>query len=412
MALIILIENLLTALDSGNCAVGIFLDFQKAFDTVDHNILLDKLHWYGIRGTAHEWFCSYLHNRKQSAIFNGYESEYKLLKWCVPQGSIFGPLLFLVYINDLPSVSDLFMPILFADDTNLFCTGKDLKALSHKINEEIAKIYAWVNANKLSLNIDKTNFMLFTPRNSSRCIDDIVINGIRIAEVTETKFLGVIIDNTLKWSTHILYTRKKIAKGIGILLKARKCFNNETLLSLYHTFVYPYLSYCIHVWDRAFDTHLNELIVLQNKIIRIINGVPPRTNVERLYVTMGILSLKRIYNYAIGLFMYKYVNNMLPELFVDFFSNVTYICITIILDMQTETPSMLPCTVPHEDNSPLITVVLVSGILFSVVWCQIVQLVCSKLHHVNCFSNPNAMSLICRVYICYSNSYVYEKKEK
>ena len=260
---------------------------------------------------------------KQSAIFNGYESEYKSLKCGVPQGSILGPLLFLVYINDLTSVSELFMPILFADDTNLFCTGKDLKDLSHKINEEIAKIYAWVNAYKLSLNIDKTNVMLFTPRNSSRCIDDIVINGICIAEVTETKFLGVIIDNKLKWYTHILYIRKKNAKGIGILLKARKCFNNETLLSLYHTFVYPYLSYCIHVWGRAYDTHLNDLIVLQNKIIRIINGVPPRTNVERLHVTMGILSSKRIYNYAIGLFIYKYVNNMLPELFVDSFSNVT-----------------------------------------------------------------------------------------
>ena len=113
------------------------------------------------------------------------------------------------------------MPILFADDTNLFCTGKYFKAPSHTLYEEKAKIYAWVNANKLSLNIDKTNFMLFTPRNSSRSIDDIVINGIRIAEVTETKFLGVIIDNKLKWSTHILYIRKKIAKGIGILLKAR-----------------------------------------------------------------------------------------------------------------------------------------------------------------------------------------------
>ena len=86
------------------------------------------------------------------------------------------------------------------------------------MNEEIAKIYAWVDANKLSLNIDKTNFMLFTHRNSSRCIDDIVINGIRIAGVTETKFLGVIIDNKSKWSTHILYIRKQIARGIGILL--------------------------------------------------------------------------------------------------------------------------------------------------------------------------------------------------
>ena len=104
------------------------------------------------------------------------------------------------------------MPILFADDTNLVCTGKDLNALSHKINEETPKIYAWVNANKLSLNIDKTNFMFFTPRNSSRCIDDFVINGIRIAEVTETKFLGVIIDNKLKWSTHILYIQKRLQK--------------------------------------------------------------------------------------------------------------------------------------------------------------------------------------------------------
>ena len=112
---------------------------------------------------------------------------------------------------------------------------------------------------------------------------------------------------------------KKIAKGIGILLKARNCFKNETLLSLYHTFVCPYLSHCIHVWGRAYDTHLNDLIVLQNKIIRIINGVPPRTNVKRLYVTMGILSLKCIYNYAIGIFVYKYVNNMLPDLFVNFF---------------------------------------------------------------------------------------------
>ena len=150
--------------------------------------------------------------------------------WCSPGFHSWTPTFPCVYINDLPSVSELFMPILFADDTNLFCTGKDLKDLSHKINEEIAKIYGWVNANKLSLNIDKTNFMLFAPRNSFRCIDDIVINGIRITEVTETKFLVVIIDNKLKWSTHVLYIRIKIAKGIGILLKARKCFNNETLL--------------------------------------------------------------------------------------------------------------------------------------------------------------------------------------
>ena len=113
-------------------------------------------------------------------------------------------------------------------------------------------------------------------------MDGLLINGNQITEVNETKFLGVIIDNKLTWCPHIMYISKKIAKGIGIILKARKVFNNETLFSLYYTFVYPYLNYCIHVWGKAYDTHLRHLIVLQIKIIRIINGVPPRTNVDNL----------------------------------------------------------------------------------------------------------------------------------
>ena len=124
MALIILLENLVKALDNRNCAVGTFLDFQKAFDTVDHCILLDKLHIYGIRGIAHEWFSSYMSKRHQSVMYNNFESDYKEIKCGVPHGSVLGPLLFLIYINDLPSVSKLFMPILFADDTTPFCTGK------------------------------------------------------------------------------------------------------------------------------------------------------------------------------------------------------------------------------------------------------------------------------------------------
>ena len=160
MALVVFIENLVNALDSGKCAVGIFLDFQKAFDTVDHGILLDKLYSYGIRGTAHEWFVSDLSICQQSAMYNGHESELKVVQFGVPQGSILGPLLFLLYINDLTNVS-IFMPMLFADDTNLFCTGTDLKDMIRQINEEMVKIYAWVNTNKSSLNIDKTNFMLF-----------------------------------------------------------------------------------------------------------------------------------------------------------------------------------------------------------------------------------------------------------
>ena len=188
-----------------------------------------------------------------------------------------------------------------------------------QINEEMVKIYAWVNAIKLSLNIDKTNFMLFMPKSFSHYTDHIVINQTRIQVVKETKFLGVIIDNKLKWSAHITYISKKIFKGIGIILKARKVFNMETLLSMYHTFVYPYLSYCIHVWGKAYNTHLNDLIVLQNKAMRKISGVPPRKNIDQFYIENNILIVKHIYSYNIGLFMYEYVNNMTPDVFDNFF---------------------------------------------------------------------------------------------
>ena len=322
MALIILIENLVNAIDNGKCAVGIFLDFQKAFDTVDHCILLDKLYFYGIRGQAFDWFSSYLHNRQQLVNYYGYESDLKTIKCGVPQGSILGPLLFLLYINDLPQVSEYFMPILFADDTNLFATGYNLNDIVSEINKEIANIYAWVKANKLSLNIDKTNFMLFTPKCVPQSINGIFIDGNKIMEVTETKFLGVIIDCKLNWSPHITYISKKVAKGVGIILKARKLFDQETLLTLYYTFVYPYLNYCIHVWGKAYNVHIHDLIILQNKAIRIVHGVSPRTNANKLYFDYNILSLKRLYSYNIGIFMYKFSKNMLPELFENFFCNV------------------------------------------------------------------------------------------
>ena len=310
---------------NGKCAVGIFLDFQKAFDTVDHCILLDKLYFYGIRGLALDWFSSYLHDRKQLVNYCGCESDLKRIKCGVPQGSIPGPLLFLLYINDLPQASEYFMPILFADDTNIFATGYNLNDIISQINKEIDNVYAWVKANKLSLNIDKTNFMLFTPKCVPRTIKGVFIAGNRIMEVTETKFLGVIIDYKLNWSPHITYISKKVAKGAGIILKARKLFDQETLLTLYHTFVYPYLNYCIHVWGRAYKVHIHDLIILQNKTVRIVHGVPPRTNAQKLCFDSNILSLKRLYSYNISIFMYKFSKNMLPELFEKIFSNVATI---------------------------------------------------------------------------------------
>ena len=215
------------------------------------------------------------------------------------------------------------MPILFADDTNLFCTGTELKEMIRQVNDEMAKIYA----NRVSLNIDKTNFMLFTAKIFSLCPDDIVINQVKIQEVKETKLFGVIIDNNLRWSSHIMYTSKKIAKCIGIILKSRKVFDNETLLSLYHCFVYPYLHYCIHVWGKAYTTHLNDLVVLQNKAMRIISDVPPRTNMDNFYIDMNILTVKisitTILDYSCinmwttGLLMYSITSSAIFPIYIS-----------------------------------------------------------------------------------------------
>ena len=228
----------------------------------------------------------------------------------------------MIYINDLPAVSKLFMPILFADDTNLFCTSQNVNSLIEEINRELANVYAWVQSNKLSLNIDKTNYRLFSPKCACKPSKIIVIDGQSIMEVNETKFLGVIIDNRLKWSSHLGHISNKISKGIGTITKVRKVFDTSTLMSLYNSLILPYIMYCVHVWGSAYETHLRQLMTLQNKIVKLIAGVPRRTNADALYVKLNILPLKKLYVYNVGLFMYKYDNDMLPELFADMFTPV------------------------------------------------------------------------------------------
>ena len=184
----------------------------------------------------------------------------------VPQGSNLGPLLFLLYINDLAHVSPKLFSILFADDSNFFCSGKNIDNLIDTANEELKYIVSWLNVNKMSLNVDKTHYMIFIPKAKKITKEkDIVINGTKISEVKTTKFLGVIIDSNLTWKPHIDYVSTKISKNIGIITKARRLFDNKTLLTLYYSFIFPYLNYCIHLWGSTFQSYLDKLVVLQKK---------------------------------------------------------------------------------------------------------------------------------------------------
>ena len=257
-ALIVLIDKTSTAINNGDRVLGVFLDFSKAFVTVDHSILLKKLYKYGIRGAAHKWVSRYLYGRQQFVSFNNKRSKTYSISCGVPQGSILGPLLFLLYVNDIAQVSSILFPIMYADDTNLFLQGKCLNTLIEKMNLELQKIVEWLKCNKLSLNIDKTHYSIF--RSIRKCpvtTNHLKINNENLKHVKDTKFVGVIIDEHLNWASHIKTIKCKLARGIGMLCKARKVLKSSTLL--------PYICYCIEVWGSACDKYISSLFKIQKK---------------------------------------------------------------------------------------------------------------------------------------------------
>ena len=265
MALMSMMDQVTKALDNGECVIGILLDFSKAFDTVNHSILIDKLYHYGIRGNVLEWFKSYLSDRSQYVSYNGVRSSTKSITCGVPQGSILGPLLFLIYINDLYNVCRDSVSILFADDTNLFYKGNKMEDLVKIINGELENISLWLKINKLSLNIKKPHFIMFQKGKSTMSIPDITIDNQPIDKVEKTKFRGVVIDSKLSWKNHICLVAGKLSKSIGVIMKAREYLNRSALLTLYYSFVYPYLTYCNHVWGCTYYTNLKQLFVYRRK---------------------------------------------------------------------------------------------------------------------------------------------------
>ena len=241
MALINLVDHITKALDNKEITLGVFLDLSKAFATVNHDILLKKLCHYGITGTNILWFKSYLSNRKQFVSWRNSHSDFRLVSCGVPQGSILGPLLFLIYINDLYLVSKKAFFILFADDSNIFLSGNDAHSLISEMNSELCKIDNWFKANKLSLNVKKSSYMMFIPRNltHNNSLPTVHIDHNTLEKVAVTKFLGVLIDDNLTWKTHISFVSNKIGKNIGIIRGIIHLVSRKSLLNLYYTMIYP-----------------------------------------------------------------------------------------------------------------------------------------------------------------------------
>ena len=312
-AILHLTEKIYDNLNNYLSTIAVFIDFSKCFDTLNRDILIDKLKIYGIRGIPLELFKSYLTNRYQAVRINNVISEYKQINIGVPQGSVLGPILYLVYVNEIPYISNIFSTCLFADDTTLIFQNSDKYELYKQCDLGINLFFSWCCANRLSINISKTNLMLFSNILTPLDIADVHMNNVKINYVSSTRFLGVLIDDQLKFDVHINEITRKISKNIGILYKLRQYVPNSTLLSVYRSIIECYLNYCNLLFGNAMHTHIAPLVIAQKKAIRIVANQPPFAHTEPIFSHLKLLKLSDLYLYNLGIYMKKNIEYFAPN---------------------------------------------------------------------------------------------------
>ena len=315
-------------IDKGMVSGVLFLDLKKAFDTVDHEILLKKLRWYGVETPAVSWFRSYLANRKQVCYVNGVMSAADFVTCGVPQGSILGPLLFLIYVNDIPKSLNYGEARLFADDTNLTFSGCRLPSLQDKMTKDLKGIASWLSINKLTLNVLKTDFMVIGSRQRVASLEgeiNLSLFHTELERVQSVKCLpvGVNIDEYLTWDNHILSIRQKVTRNLSILKKVKPVLKVENLIDIYRSIIEPYFTYCCIVWDTIGETQMANLQKLQNRAARIITGASYLKRSCDLLAELGWLNLEVMRQRQKAILMFKVLNGLTPPYLSEMFTHKT-----------------------------------------------------------------------------------------
>lgn len=292
-AINLMLSNWMDNIEKNQEIVAVFLDFKRAFETIDRKLLIKKLEIYGCDENALEWFANYLTDRNQKVKIDDKISESITVQNGLPQGSVLSPLLFVLYINDINLIMDHSSLNLFADDTTMTVADNNPENAFKKMNHDLAKLDDWLRYNKMALNIKKTNFMHITNKMKSTGSENLKINDMNIIQANCVKYLGIKIDDKLSFKPHLYFIKAKMHKKLGLLRRINEKLTKESKIIFYKSIVAPHLDYCATILFLSSEHQLEQLQKVQNKFMRILLQANKETHVDDMLQELNILSVNQ-----------------------------------------------------------------------------------------------------------------------
>ena len=317
------VDDWLDNISDGNLTGVCSFDITKCFDTINHAILLKKMYFYGFNYHTSKWFQSYLNKREQIVSCRNQLYGKCQLQIGVPQGSVLGPLLFLIYVNDINRHVHLGSCNIYADDTLIYCTGNNITELKYNIQKCVTDVHEWYESYKLVINTSKSNVMLLTTRQMLSNIGDTALNVFignhKLPQCNSIKYLGVDIDNVLSWNLQTDSISKKLVFIISRLSRLKPVLPSQTLMYIYSSIIQPKIDYAISIWGYTTAHNINKVQRLQNRAARILTGNFDYVNTRGIDLVnnLGLMNVTQRRDYFMLIMMFKSIHGLVPDYICD-----------------------------------------------------------------------------------------------